>query len=160
MTTTISGHTIPVRDMDHSDRLHAYANTLDQDQLERWLYAGAPETRVHYVTNNAYSGLVCEMQGLLVGFLTDGPDCDCRAILRELASGGDIDNIDFAMDRRAEEVLEAQRSAENGGKEEAVDLSDTSWIATAIAAISEDGADGIVTPASTPAEILALFGGE
>jgi len=35
MTTTISGHTIPVRDMDHSDRLHEIADRLmDQGGLD------------------------------------------------------------------------------------------------------------------------------
>lgn len=45
MNITISGHTVPVRDMDHAERLLEIADGLDQDALEQWLYAGAPELR-------------------------------------------------------------------------------------------------------------------
>ena len=45
MTTTISGHTIPVDDLANAERLHEFATHFsdDHDALERWLYAGAPE---------------------------------------------------------------------------------------------------------------------
>ena len=46
MNITISGHTIPVDDQDHAERLFARAEEFraqdDGDGLEKWLYAGAP----------------------------------------------------------------------------------------------------------------------
>ena len=43
MTITISGHTVPVDDMQHAERLLDHAAILEHDALEQWLYAGCPE---------------------------------------------------------------------------------------------------------------------
>jgi len=53
MTITISGHTIPVDDTAHAERLLAIAATLDQDRLEQWLYAGAPEPPARHASTRA-----------------------------------------------------------------------------------------------------------
>lgn len=48
MTITIYGHTLPVDDLDHAERIRAKANEIEAeygegaDELYRWLYAGAP----------------------------------------------------------------------------------------------------------------------
>ena len=42
MTIMISGHTVPVRDLDHAARLRAKARRLSLGKREQWLYAGAP----------------------------------------------------------------------------------------------------------------------
>ena len=47
MTITISGHTLPVDDLAHAERIWARAMEIEEeygvgDEMYRWLYAGAP----------------------------------------------------------------------------------------------------------------------
>jgi hypothetical protein len=46
MNITIHGHTIPVTDLQHADRLIDIADRFrsddDTDGLEKWIYAGCP----------------------------------------------------------------------------------------------------------------------
>jgi hypothetical protein len=95
MTTMINGHTIPVDDMDHAEKLSVIADALEGDVLEQWLYAGAPLAGTIRVQNNAYNSLVRFCDGKLVGVVSDGPSCDCNALVTSIADGGTWDVVEW-----------------------------------------------------------------
>lgn len=72
--------------------------------------------KLHYVTNNAYSGLVLESDGHVIGLATDDPATDCRALLRTTitAAGAELDDWDLGLTAEDEASLVAQQLQDEG----------------------------------------------